>query len=177
MTASTQTAESLPADPSDITVVLDSVRILLRSIRLNNVDVERELGLSLAQLFVMQQLLRHDGSSVNDLAELTRTHQSSVSVVVRKLAERGFVEKRVSANDGRRAELSLTPAGRELLARSPATVQARLEDGLNQIGATRTRALAESLAEWLRRCGLHDAAPPMFFEDDTVRDSGSSHRS
>jgi DNA-binding MarR family transcriptional regulator len=166
-----------PADPSDVTIVLDSVRILLRAIRLNNVDVERELGVSLAQLFVMEQLARHDGSSVNDLAELTRTHQSSVSVVVRKLAERGFVEKRISANDGRRAELSLTLAGRELLERSPTTVQARLEDGLQQYGAARTRALAESLAEWLRLCGLHDAAPPMFFEDDAGRDSGPQRQS
>src|SRR5215207_7103475 len=138
------TAGSRPAetDVGDLTSILNAIRILFRAIRLNNVDVERQLGISLAQLYVLEQLERYPSSSVNRLAELTRTHQSSVSVVVRKLTERGLVEKRTAVDDARRAELSLTDAGRALLAAAPKTLQARLEDALLAIGAERTRDLA-----------------------------------
>lgn len=160
------TLRSEPTTTSDdLTVIMDAVRILVREIRHHSVDVERRVGVSLAQLYVLEQLARAPGSSVNGLAEATRTHQSSVSVVVRKLTERGLVEKRVSPHDARRAELSLTAEGRALLGRAPVTVQARLVDGLSRIGPERTAQLARSLADWVEACGLSDPAPPMLYED------------
>lgn len=154
-----------PAVPDDLTQIMDAVRILVRAIRHHSVDVERQLGISLAQLYVLEQLAREPGCSINRLADVTRTHQSSVSVVVRKLTERALVEKRTSATDARRAELTLTEAGRELLARAPETVQARLIAGLQRLGPERTAALAQGLGGWIEACGLSDAAPPMLYED------------
>lgn len=114
-------------------------------------------------------LSRHPASSVNDLADLTRTHQSSVSVVVRKLTERGLVAKRTASDDARRAELSITDQGRDLLAGAPKTFQARLEQGLTDLGRDRTHVLAEALAGWLKACGLDDPAPPMLGEEEPRR--------
>jgi MarR family transcriptional regulator, lower aerobic nicotinate degradation pathway regulator len=156
-------------DIADLTSVMNSVRILFRGVRLNNVDVERKLGISLAQLFVLEQLAEHPGCSVNDLAALTGTHQSSVSVVVRKLTERGLAEKRTASDDARRVELSLTPEGRGLLGRSPLTFQARLLAALHKLGSDRTHMLAETLTDWLRLCGVEDPSPPMFFEEEPKR--------
>lgn len=145
---------------------MDAVRILFRAIRLHNVEVERLLGISLAQLYVLEQLGGRPNASVNDLAELTRTHQSSVSVVVRKLAERGFVDKRTSSSDARRAELTISAAGKQLLASAPGIFQTRLQAGLREIGSDETRQLAANLSHWLQACGLDDPSPPMFFEDE-----------
>ena len=169
MTDTRSVTSGLGADsPSiaDQTAIMDAVRILFRAIRLHNVEVERLLGISLAQLYVLEQLDGHPNASVNDLAELTRTHQSSVSVVVRKLGERGLVEKRTSSSDARRAELSLTDAGRKLLTTSPGTFQTRLQAGLREIGVDETRQLAANLSHWLKACGLDEVSPPMFFEDE-----------
>ena len=167
MTRPTETSDlGERSNVADVTSVMNSVRILFRGVRLNNVDVERQLGISLAQLFVLEQLAQHPGCSVNDLASLTGTHQSSVSVVVRKLTERGLAEKRTASDDARRVELSLTPEGRALLGRSPMTFQARLLAALQQLGTDRTRVLAETLTDWLRLCGVEDPSPPMFFEEE-----------
>ena len=48
-------------------------------------DGERRAGLSSAQLFALQQIAEHPGASINDVAALTFTHQSSVSVVIQRL--------------------------------------------------------------------------------------------
>lgn len=67
--------------------------------------------LSLAQLFVLQELDKREAQSLNELAERTATHQSSVSVVVRRLVERGLVTWVADTEDRRRVQLAVTPAG------------------------------------------------------------------
>jgi len=166
----------------DVRSVADSLRILFQAIRLHNVNVERQLGISLAQLYVLERLAETGVCCVNDLAAMSRTHQSSVSVVVRKLVERGLVVRGVSPVDARRAELALSESGRELLARAPSSLQTQLAEGLERLGPSRTRVLANVLGDWLALCGLRDATPPMFGEDEPqsqllelgARENGSS---
>jgi DNA-binding MarR family transcriptional regulator len=101
---------------------MNAVRSIVRALRINTRAVELKMGISLAQLFVLQQLAERPAESLNDLAERTATHLSSVSVVVRRLVERGFVSRTPSAADKRRIEIAMTPSGRALLADAPTTV-------------------------------------------------------
>ncbi|HEY7394673.1 MAG TPA: MarR family winged helix-turn-helix transcriptional regulator, partial [Gemmatimonadaceae bacterium] len=81
---------------------MNSVRSIVRALRINTRAVELKMGISLAQLFVLQQLAERSADSLNELAERTATHQSSVSVVVRRLVERGLVSRTPSTTDKRR---------------------------------------------------------------------------
>lgn len=146
--------------------IMNSVRSIERAVRMENVEVERALGISLAQLYVLQLLQQHPAASVNELADRTLTHQSSVSVVVRRLTERGLVEKRPSAEDGRRVEIALSDAGRELLARAPNPTQAALIKGLRMLDQSVLETLDDSLHSWLEAMGMREEAPPMFGEDE-----------
>lgn len=146
--------------------IMNSIRSIERAVRMENVEVERALGLSLAQLYVLQLLEQHPAASVNELADRTLTHQSSVSVVVRRLTERGLVEKRPSAEDGRRVEIALTDVGRELLARAPNPTQAALIKGLRVLDQPVLETLDDSLHAWLEAMGMREEAPPMFGEDE-----------
>ncbi len=60
---------------------MNAVRSIVRAQRINTRAIELKMGISLAQLFVLQQLAERPSDSLNDLAERTATHQSSVSVV------------------------------------------------------------------------------------------------
>jgi DNA-binding MarR family transcriptional regulator len=79
---------------------------------------------------VLQQLAAAPARSINELAERTYTHQSSVSVVVRRLVQQGLVARRPAVGDRRRRELRLTEAGERLAAQAPAPAQIRLINGL-----------------------------------------------
>lgn len=148
--------------------VLDSIRRIVRSLRESSRASERALGLSAAQLFVLQRLPVTGTLSVNELAARTFTHQSSVSVVVTKLVARGLVVRRASATDARRVEVALSTAGQDLLKRSlggavpPA--QDRLIAGLMLMGSTARRTLATSLQGLVDAMALSDEQPTMFFE-------------
>lgn len=149
---------------------MNAIRSIVRALRINTRAVELKMGISLAQLFVLQQLSERPAESLNELAERTATHQSSVSVVVRRLVERGFVSRTPSTTDKRRIEIAVTPAGRTLLAGAPVTVSMQLGDALERMNHDDRGALADLLERWLRDAKIDLAASSMAGdEEDAVR--------
>jgi len=150
----------------DARTVLDAIRRIVRLLRQSASDAERRTGLSAAQLFVLQQLRAAGGAlTPSDLAERTLTHQSSVSVVVKRLVESGLVSRARSVRDRRRVELSLTPAGRAAARRAPELAQERLISAVDLLPLARRSGLASGLLQLVGQLGIAEAAPPMFFEE------------
>ena len=148
--------------------VMDALRRVVRDLRLSARDAERSAGISGAQLFVLQSLVEDPASSLNELAERTLTDQSSVSVVVKRLADSKLVARKPSPIDARRIELSLTAAGKRLLARCPEPTQARLVRSLRRMSPTELSSLKVGLAGLLREMGIENAVPRMFFDEEAV---------
>jgi DNA-binding MarR family transcriptional regulator len=162
-------AASVLKDPA-ARAVLDGIRRIVRSLREESRASERVLGLSAAQVFVLHRLASAPALSVNELAERTLTHQSSVSVVVSKLCARGLVARTASATDARRVELSLTRQGRVLLSRAPANApQDRLLAALALIGSRGRKRLADALGELVGAMALAEEPAAMFFEAAPAR--------
>ena len=153
---------------------MNAVRSIVRALRLNTRSIEGKLGISLAQLFVLQQLVDKPVESLNELAERTATHQSSVSVVVRRLVDRGFVTRVASTSDRRRVHIALTAAGESLLRGAPPTVQSDLIHGMSRMRPDQRAMLAELLELWVLASGIDLAAPPMMFEDEPGARVGSA---
>ena len=149
--------------------VLDSIRRIVRLLREGSRESEEAVGLSAAQLFVLQKLDAVEPLSLNELAARTLTHQSSVSVVVSRLVERGLVLRRHSANDARRVELLPTKRGLQLRERAPAPKQNRVIAAVESLPAQQQRALAEGLDRLVRALGIDERAALMFFDDETPR--------
>jgi DNA-binding MarR family transcriptional regulator len=145
--------------------VLDAVRRIVHALRESSSRAERHVGLSGAQLFVLQRLAESPAVSLNELAARTHTHQSSVSTVVTRLVDAGFVRRARSPLDGRSVELSLAPRGRRLVARAPDLAQARLIGGIERLSPIRRQLLASTLGELAEAMVTVGRAPTMFFEE------------
>jgi DNA-binding MarR family transcriptional regulator len=152
--------------PQEVTRVMNSLRSLVRALRISTRAVEKEIGISGAQLFVLQQLMESPARSVNDLAERTSTHQSSVSTVVSRLVDRGLVRREPSAEDGRRMEISITERGRRLVDAAPYTAQVRMQQAMRQLSPEQLERLADGLEALVRESGFANEPVSMFFEDD-----------
>lgn len=160
--------------PHDVRASLDAFRRIVQALRTSSRHVERHVGLSSAQLFALQQLALMPGASVNDLAARTFTHQSSVSVVVRRLVEQRLVAKMTAQDDRRRLRLALTEHGRAVLRRSPSPVQEQLIAGIASLPDAQRQMLAESLAEIAHMMSNGQRGPaPMLFEDHAPTGNGS----
>lgn len=144
--------------------VLDDLRRIVRALRESSRAAEQKLGVSGAQLFVLRSLADVGTLSLKQLAARTRTHQSTVSVVVKRLVERGLVARVTSDADARRLELSLTKRGRALLGRAPLAAQDRLIYGIDRLSSKDRKALAVSLRRLVSAMQLEDEAPHMFFD-------------
>ena len=154
---------------SDARAVLDSIRRLVQVLRLSDRAAQREVGVSGAQLFVLEKLAAAKGPlSVNELAEATLTHQSSVSVVVQKLEKQKLVSRARGGGDGRRVELSPTPRAWQLLAKAPPAAQERIVGAVAAMGAKQRTQLAQLLGTLAREVA-GGGAPAMFFEDAKVK--------
>jgi DNA-binding MarR family transcriptional regulator len=149
--------------------VLDAFRRIVQSLRESSREAEA-LGLTGAQLFVLHSLEDSPGLCLNDLAERTRTHQSSVSVVATRLVEQGLVERNRAADDGRRVELRLSAEGMRRIQSAPRTAQERLLDAVEALPqATRVR-LASVLEALVHELDLGGEHPEMFFQDSARRE-------
>jgi DNA-binding MarR family transcriptional regulator len=153
------------SEPPDIRAALDALRRIVQSLRVSARAAERQHGISGAQLFVLQLLAEEGPHSVGSLAARTFTHQSSVSVVVGRLAQRRLVHRRDSTDDARRTEVALTTRGRALLGRAPAAAQTRLIAGLRRLAPHERRALSKGLAALARAMGMRDQPTTLFFEE------------
>ena len=157
----------------DTARAMNAIRSIVRALRLNTRSIEGKLGISLAQLFVLQQLSDKPAESLNELAERTATHQSSVSVVVRRLVDRGLVTRLASTADRRRVQIALTSAGEAMLRGAPPTVQSDLIHGMSRMTTQQRGTLSELLETWVLASGIDLAAPPMMFEDEPNARAGS----
>jgi DNA-binding MarR family transcriptional regulator len=153
-----------PAREEDTTAVVQSVRRILRALRLA-AGATQAAGLTAAQLYVLHQLAEADVLSISELAHRTLTDRSSVAAVVDRLVARGLIERSVSPRDRRRAEVRITDAGSALLAHAPPPPTMLLTDALDQLTAAELRTLSRSMVRLVKAMGLEDAAAPMLFED------------
>jgi len=161
-------AEALagPDKPAaEVREVLNSLRQIVRSLRVSSRAAEQRVGLSGAQLFVLQCLARQSPCSVNELAARTATDQSSVSVVVSRLVRMGHVRRKASSSDRRRVDLSLTRSGRALLESAPEAAQDRLIASLGQLPKTDLKALSRLLAKVVVGADVSEQVPSLFFEE------------
>jgi len=153
------------AAPAEARHILNSLRQIVRSLRVSSREAEQQVGLSGAQLFVLQCLARQSPCSVNELAAATATDQSSVSVVVSRLVARGYVKRATSKLDRRSVALSLSPTGRTLLLSAPEATQDRLLAALSKLKKTELTQLAALLGRVVDLAEVSQQTPSLFFEE------------
>ena len=149
----------------DAATAMDALRHLVHALRVSAVDAHRRTGISGAQLFVLQQLAQRSAASLQELAERTHTHQSSVSVVVGRLVDGGLVRREPDPGDRRRRRLVITADGRRAATAVPGTAQARLAEAFAVLPRDRRRQLASGLAAWVAAAGLESPRATFFFEE------------
>lgn len=152
------------------------MRRIVRALGITARTAERSIGITGAQLFVLRVLDAHPAQSLNELAALTFTHQSTVSVVVDRLVSRGFVTRSRSETDGRRVVLALTASGRRALRHAPPPTQMRLITAINSLPPVRRRELAKALRAVVEAMDVAGGSMGLLFDEPVSPPTPSRRR-
>lgn len=153
-----------PSAADDAELALDELRRLVQGLRTSSHAVERDLGISGAQLFVLRELAAEPGVSIRRVSERTLTDPSSVSTVVSRLVESGLVTRARQASDARATCLEVSRKGAALLARAPEPYQARVIAALRGLAPRRLREFRLALREVVDALQVERGEAPLFFE-------------
>lgn len=113
--------------------VLQSLRKVFRSSQAHSRWVEKQCGVSAAQLWAMWEVFTEPGLRVSDLSTIMSIHQSTASNMLDKLEDKGLLRRERRGPDQRVVRLYLTEAGSQLLADAPRPAQGALTHSLQQL--------------------------------------------
>ena len=114
----------------------------------------RELGLTPPQFDVVATLGNTSGMTATELGDKTLITKGTLTGVVDRLADRGWVERIAHESDGRCQVVRLTPAGAALFARVFPAHLAHLATGFDGVSAAehaRWQAALRTLEQALRK--------------------------
>ena len=99
--------------------ILKKLRIVIRSAQRHSQWIEKQCGVSGAQLWMMQELHDHPGLRVGELAAKLAIHQTTTSNLLDALRKLGYVIKVRDDVDQRVVKLTLTGEGISALKKAP----------------------------------------------------------
>jgi DNA-binding MarR family transcriptional regulator len=148
-----------------VAAAVDAFRRILRELRVAARKTELATGLSAAQLFVLTAVLDAPECSLNDIARATMTDRTSVAAIVDRLVDQGYVTRKKSGDDKRRASIAPTSRGRRAAGRSAPAPTALLLSGLRALTSVELQSLSTGLTALTQAMGITDSPADMLFED------------
>jgi DNA-binding MarR family transcriptional regulator len=103
------------------------------------------LGLTNGQFSLLMSLNRPQPPGMAPVAELLAMDRTTLTAALKPLQRRGLVEVLIDANDRRSRLLSLTPQGKQLLAKASPVWEKTHAEVENQIGAPEADHLRKNL--------------------------------
>jgi len=159
-----------------IAEALQNVRAVVEALSKSARSVENKTGVTNAQLFLLQQIRAGRHLTVNELAALAMTTQSTVSIVLSRLESKGLVKRTRSPADRRSVVLQLTAAGKRLLRRAPRPATSEVLRALARLSEEELTAVSRGLGALGRELGLAVKPPSMLFEEDGRRETKHARR-
>lgn len=109
---------------------LQRFRVLIRTAQRHSQWIERQSGVTGAQLWALQELSEAPGLRVGELANRMALHQSTASNMIDRLETGKLIRKERTSADQRVVRLYLTEDGIALLERAPSPARGVLPEAL-----------------------------------------------
>ena len=148
-------AESIPAEDAepDLLALEQQVCFALAVASRTVIGLYRPIlepmGLTHPQYLVMLALWQHGSLSLRELTELVSNDAATLSPLVRRLEDSGYVRRERDPDDERSLRITLTPQGRQLRKQAldiPPTIMKRLDMDLAEV-----RRVHASLTDLIER--------------------------
>ena len=135
---------------SEVGEILRAVRRIVRRVESHSREMEERLGVSTAQLLLLEAVARDEAASQADLGARIDLAPSTMVGITDRLVAAGLVARVRVPTDRRRYHVQLTDQGRAFLAAVPQTLHHRFLDRLAALPEEDRVRLASALVEVVR---------------------------
>jgi DNA-binding MarR family transcriptional regulator len=125
-----------PRDSNALGVALDFLRLLWsvdHNLQRRSKRMEAALGVTGMQRIIIRLIGRYPQISAGRLAELVHVHPSTLTGVLQRLADRGFVRRDRDPSDGRSSRFVLLEPGETVDSTQAGTVEAAIRRALARL--------------------------------------------
>ena len=119
-------------------------------------DNVKKTGLTGAQLWIMQQVYNFNGISNAELAKNLTIHVSTCSLLVNKLIKKNLIEKTRDPKDERKIVLTLSPKGKQLMAKAPKSPEGAIPSTLKKLTIEDLEELNTVLTKFAKKMKVHN---------------------
>src|SRR5262249_35606526 len=136
--------------------VLTLFRQIVATAKRHFQSVQKECGISGAQLWALWQISADPGIKVGDLARHMSVHQSTASNLVDRLEAKELVRRERKRSDQRVVRLFCTAAGRSVLDKAPGPARGVLPEAVGQLSDRELQRIETALGTLARRIKMID---------------------
>lgn len=150
-----------PLDPSSADLALISLRRILKAVEANARTLARDTSLTPSQLVVLKELASEPSLQPGELARTAGLKQATISILLDRLQERGYIQRERGNSDRRTVHVRITQDGRSALAAAPDLLQAEFGARFNELPDWEQAYINAALVRLvsLLGAGSIDAAP------------------
>jgi DNA-binding MarR family transcriptional regulator len=151
--------------PAAVPEIINGLRRIVRALELFSREVDRDFGLTAPQLWALKALESQGPLTVGELAAHLLVHQSSASLLIKRLERRGLVRRERQQEDRRFVRIELTDRAVAICRHAPAPAQGRLLHSLGRMSPTRLARIRQSVHDLTRAMEAEDVEARFFFND------------
>ncbi len=134
--------------------LLIALRKIIRAIDMHSRKLNKEVGLTGPQLMVLQNVGKHSGVMVREIAETINLSSATVTSVLDRMEARGLINRVRSTVDKRKVGVYLTEVGEQALSTAPLPLQ---ENFTNKFNALQEWEKSQMVATLQRLASMMDA--------------------
>lgn len=138
--------------------VVRQFRLVFNTVKTHFQQMEKQAGLSGAQVWALSVIRERPGIGVNDLARVLQVRQPTASILVKSLADQGCLEVRPHERDRRAVTLHVLPAGDKVLRRARGPHAGVLPDALSQLDPHTLARLEQDMGALIHLLGADERA-------------------
>jgi len=153
MAVSARAGAAIAADTVAREIPLDHVLRFMRLIWAIDHELERvskrmedRIGLTIPQRLSLLLIGQNPGILASELAGVLHLHRGTLSGILRRLQQAGYIERTVDARDARRAGLTLTRSGQTVNRRRAGTFEDAVRRMLESVGGAERSAAEHVLS-------------------------------
>lgn len=121
------------------------LRLIIRAIDLHSRFLSKEVGLTVPQLLILQEIRTHKSITLTEVSMRIKSSKATVSGIVDRLKGKGYINHNRNEDDRRKVSLTLTETGKKILTQDLLPIQRQFVEKFEEMSTERQENVLESL--------------------------------